>query len=169
MLAPILGSALLLLASAVAQSESTVPTDAPGFLTIQTSVPDFPPPSTGGSIVVTDSCIGDGCGTTATGGGLSILPITTSVSITLPQATTGLSSIISDTGIISIPAGETPLPTAASSQSSSASPSGTGSSTPSSSTAAAAVNQVPGLDKVVVLPFAVSTLFVALGFAWTLA
>merc|ERR1712032_124641 len=132
----ILGPALLFLVSARAQDTTE------GILTIQTSVP----PSVG------------------TSGGFGIETDTTSNTITLPQATTGLVT----SAEMSIPPGETPITTGLSSSSTPASgtPSTTGSGAPEQSTGAAPAGaMVEGGSGMFAL--AMSGLSVMLGVAWT--
>ncbi|KAF2243403.1 hypothetical protein BU26DRAFT_523718 [Trematosphaeria pertusa] len=134
----VLGPALLFLVSARAQETSE------GILTIQTSVP----PSVG------------------TSGGFGIETDTTSNTITVPQATTGLVT----SAEMSIPPGETPITTGLSSTGSpsggSETPSTTGSGAPEQSTGAAPAGVVvDGGSGMFAL--AMSGLSVMLGVAWT--
>ncbi|KAF2262874.1 hypothetical protein CC78DRAFT_534420 [Lojkania enalia] len=107
MRASVLAPAFLFFASgfpALAQEESES-----GFMTIQTSTDG---PSISSAAATPTNCFAPPCTPTlieTTEDNFSILPIT-SDSTSLPQATTGLTSIVgsSDTGIMSIPPGETP-------------------------------------------------------------
>ncbi|KAF2734851.1 hypothetical protein EJ04DRAFT_512158 [Polyplosphaeria fusca] len=150
----LISAAFLFVASAVGQDST-----ASGFMTIQTSAADGP--------TVTD-CIQESCFPETTGGILSILPISTSQSITLPQATTGLVTSASDSGVMSIPGGETPLSTGSGSTSAGTSTGASGSA-PAQSTGAAPHAHVAGGGGSVMVVMAVSALSMLFGFVWTLA
>lgn len=97
-------------------------------------------------------------------GQMSILPISTSNTgiLTQPEATSNLAS---DTGVMSIPAGETPLlptnTTNSTNSTSTPSASSTSSAPPEQSTGAAALGQTAGEG-------APALLAAVLGFAWAL-
>jgi hypothetical protein len=105
---------------------------------------------------------------------MSILPIDTSETITLPQATTGLTeSAASDTGVMSIPAGETPITTGSTeSVNPSVTPSGSssasGSAPPEQSTGAAAPGQTASDGTSAMFAVLFTGLSVTFGFVWTL-
>ncbi|KAF2178996.1 hypothetical protein K469DRAFT_754088 [Zopfia rhizophila CBS 207.26] len=167
--------ALAILASTILPPVLTQATTVDGFMTIQTiDVPttspvSIPRPLTGPSESnCIEVCTGESacnkCNPTTptipvvtsvsgSGGQMSILPISTSVSITLPEATSGLLSITgSATGIVSIPSGEVTVST----------------DSPPAQSTGAAPHQSIGDGGSLRMVMAVSVLSVLLGVAWTL-
>ncbi|KAF2463583.1 uncharacterized protein BDR25DRAFT_347092 [Lindgomyces ingoldianus] len=173
---------LLLFASVIPCMADSPATTGNIFMTIQTidvSSVSIPRPLTG-SCIGTDCIVGTeteshcvevctgnsacarACGSTAagteTGGGFSIQTDSTSNPVTVPQATTGLLSTVSDTGVMSIPSGEVTVSRTASRTA----------SAPAQSSGTASRGQSTGDGAVIRLVLTLSMLSITFGFVWTL-